>query len=338
MSVEDNKQCGDGNNRFVPMSVGELYAIEHPEGSWIVEGFIPAGGITILSGAPSTFKTMLCMEIAKCISSGSAFLGKMRCQQQGVLMIDEENSDGIVQRRFRQLEIPEKLPIRLLLQRGFVVNADAIGKILDVCKKNNIGVVFIDSFVRVSDAMENESTSVARVFRDIKKLCQAGITVVIIHHEKKEQLFGGRSASSRLRGSSDILAVADAHISLRREKTNGKDIVLVEHNKLRIAKELEPFNIEVTSNEDEIRFSYAGSGPAKTKKKADEAKEIVLDVIKKAKQGGLLKGEICKQVKRRADIGEKNVKEAIDTLVQEKVISVKNGDKNKKICFLNVTE
>ncbi len=317
--------------RFQALSLTELLSMDFPESKWVVEGIVPHEGITILSGAPASYKTWLLLRMAMDIANGKMLFGQFACQQANVLIIDEENHLRLLQERLGLLGASPDLPIFFLSQKGFLVSKKGlVEKVLKICQEKNISVIFIDSLVRINNAEENDASQMSEVFRCIRQLCQRKKTVVITHHERKEGNIK-ISAQNRLRGSSDISAAVDAHIAVKRDR-NDRSKILIEQAKLRGGKEMEPFEVALQENENEVEFCYLGPHSEDIGKK-EAAKDIILLVLNEEKEG-LSRSEICKLVKETEGIGWKNTKGAIDELIREASVFEKQGQKNTKICYL----
>lgn len=319
-------------NKFQPIAIGELMKMEFSDKEWIIEKIVPCQGITIISGAPASYKTWLTLEAAKSIASGVDFLGKFKCKKSNVLIIDEENHLNLIKKRLDLLSVNPNLPIHLLSQKNFIVTDEKLIKqVIEICDANDIGVIIIDSLVRINNAEENDASQMSKVFQSIRKLCQSGRTVVLTHHERKESLFKS-SAQSRLRGSSDISASIDAHLSITRDKENQHRLI-VEQPKNRYETEMEPWEIEIKQEKDKISFSYLGAHSGDRSKK-EEAKEIIKGILEESSDG-LSKTEIALKVREVGSIGEKNIREGISMLMREGAVKEKQGDGNTKICYLS---
>lgn len=318
-------------DHFQPLSLTELFLMDFPESKWVIESLIPYQGITIISGAPASFKTWLLLQMAIDIAAGKSLLGQFQCEKYKVLIIDEENHLRLVKERLNLLGADKNLPIYLLSQKGFLTSKqNLIDQVLKICAEKDIDVIFIDSLVRVNNAEENDASAMSGVFRSIKQFCQKGKTIVITHHERKEGAYKS-SAQSRLRGSSDISASVDAHISVMRDKDD-KSKIVVEQAKLRSDKEIDSFEVTLKKNNGRMEFTYLGlHSEDVTRKKA--AKNVVMLVLDDEKDG-LPRNEICKRVKESAGIGGKSTRDAIDELIQEESLLEKQGSKNTKICYL----
>jgi hypothetical protein len=268
--------------------------------------------------------------MARCIARGEKFLDLFQCKQANVLMVDEENNLGMLKDRSLLLEITKDLPIYFCHQKGVLISQDKwVEKILGICREKEIGVIFFDSFVRIHDAEENSAAEISKLFRQIKRFCQEGLTVILTHHERKEGANKG-SAKNRLRGSSDILAAVYCHIAICRKV--GENKLIIEQPKLRIDQEIEKFEIEFEKIEDKMEFRYLGAHSEQDLKK-EKAKEIVVNILGENKDG-LPKGEIEKQVKIEAGIGEKTTRFALKELIEEGETVEISAGKNKKVCML----
>jgi archaellum biogenesis ATPase FlaH len=319
------------DREYLPISLDELLLMNFLGSKWVVDKLVPHEGITIISGAPASFKTWLLICMAIDVASGGILLGQFQCQQANVLIIDEENHLRYLQDRIKLLGANKDLPIHFLSQKGFLVTKQPlVDKVLTVCEEKNISVIFIDSLVRVNDAEENDASQMSEVFRCIRQLCQNGKTVILTHHERKEGIMKSSSAN-RLRGSSDILAAVDAHISMRKDKDD-KNKVLIEQAKLRNDKEIEPFEVAFRVSGGKAELCYLGLHSDDASKK-ESAKDVILVVLEEEKEG-LSRSEICKRVKEIESIGDKSIKGAINELIQEKALLEKQGLKNTKICSL----
>jgi archaellum biogenesis ATPase FlaH len=318
-------------DKFKPISLSELYSMDFPANKWVIEKLIPHQGITIISGAPASFKTWLLLRMAIDIANGESLFGQFKCEKYKILIIDEENHLRLVKERLKMMSAEDNLPIYFLSQKGFLISQqELIDKVLEICKQNEIDVIFIDSLVRINNAEENDASQMSEVFRQIKQFCQNGKTVIITHHERKEGMFKG-SAQNRLRGSSDISAAVDAHIALKRDRDD-KNKIVIEQAKLRADEEIESFEVAFKRAGEKAEFSYLGLHSEDVSKK-DLAKEVVQSVLEEERKG-LSRSEICQRVKEIESVGDKIIRNAIKELLSEEIVLEKKGEKNTKICYL----
>lgn len=321
--------------KFKIMHIGELLDIEFPDTEWLIEKLVPSECITILSGMPSSFKTWLFLQMAVNIAEGGKFLEQFKSTKASVLIINEEDHPRILQKRLNLLGSNRDMTIHLMSQGDFSVSNEIfVAEIIRVCKEKEIGVVFLDSLVRISDADENDAKEMSTVFKRLRKFCQAGITVVITHHERKE---GSSKAPAqvRLRGSSDILAAIDSHLAIRKDP-HDKQRLYFEQTKLRLDTEVEPFIITVIDDFSSVKFEYSGPNIGDNAKKKKEIREMILKIIGE-NSGGLSKKEITKRVRGFVEIGEKEPRKIINSMIKDGEVISKSGRGNEKLCFLAET-
>ena len=326
--LDEKKQVEDLNKSI---SLDYLLSMQFPENKWLIDKLIPSECITLLSGAPASFKTWLLLRMALDIAKGEYLLDQFKCEQNNVLIIDEENHLRLIQERLKALGATSDLPIYFLSQKGFLVSKKGmIENVLKLCEEKNINVIFIDSLVRINNADENDASKMSEVFREIKRFCQNHKTVILTHHERKEGTVKA-SAQNRLRGSSDIQAAVDCHLAVIRDR-NDRNKIIIEQAKLRLDEEMKPFEANVRKNENLTEFIYLGQHSEEAKKK-DLAKEAVVDILEE-ETNGLSMNEIVRRVKEFRDIGNKSITSAIKELITEKIVLERKGEGNTKICYL----
>lgn len=308
---------------FNPTKLDELMRKDFPVNTWLVEGLIPANGITMLSAPPSSYKTWLLLEVGICVATGRQLFGCFETRQLNVLIIDEESGEPMLQRRLKKLSVPEGSPIYFRSLQQFKIERKHINALLKYCKQKDIGLVIFDSLVRIHDKDENDAVKIASIFQMLKECTVEGITVVIAHHHRKSGNYKS-SASQEMRGSSDILASSDCHISMSRSDKKIK----VTQTKLRIDEEMEPFEIEVVNNEDSVSLEYVGKLPYAQDKNAkviSQIKEVLID------QPGISQKELLTLLKKRqASIGERSLRSLLKKMEEDNEIETSPGLKNAK--------
>lgn len=258
------------------ITLKELMTQYYPESEWVVESLIPEG-LTVLSAQPASYKTWLLLDIAIAVASGGQLSETFDTTQTGVLMVDEENSERLLQQRLSLLGDDNELPIHFMIEKNFKLEDAQISKVIKFCKENKIGLVTIDSLVRVHSSNENDAVQMSEVFAKLRRFNKAKINVLVTHHNRK----GGKTEnpSQDMRGSSDILAAVDCHLSLKRNREN-KQTITVTQTKVRFMQEIEPFEMEVISTDERVKFEYAGLSDfveTKRAKTTNAIKELLAD-------------------------------------------------------------
>lgn len=246
----------------------ELMWKHFPEQTWLVEGLIPSSAITILSGPPASYKTSVLLDTALAITQGRPLFGHYKTDKTNVLVVDEESGERLLQQRMFQLSATADMPIYFYSLKGFRLNEDSVEQLILRCQNHDIRLVIFDSLVRIHSLDENSAGDMAEVFKYLRRLAAASITVIITHHNRKPGMV--RSGANEMRGSSDILASVDCHIALSRNDST----LTFQQTKQRYARELKPFEVLVEDSDDNIAFSYVGD----VKPKVDREK-ILQDAI-----------------------------------------------------------
>lgn len=102
---EAKKRANEGgrlrSSEIKAITLAELLNTEFQNPQWLVERLIPHETVTIVSGAPASYKTWLTLEIALKVAAGEKVFGEFQAIQSPVLIIDEENHPRILKDRAR---------------------------------------------------------------------------------------------------------------------------------------------------------------------------------------------------------------------------------------------
>jgi hypothetical protein len=185
--------------------------------SWLIEGLILQGTINLLTAPPGGFKTWLALWIGGCVSEGTECLGHKTVETE-VLYLDRENPPSVISERRDVLNLDSKL--FHVWGHWWEHDPPKIDdpRLLEIARSHRLLIVF-DPFVRFHSADENSARQMARVLRHLRRLADAGATILLLHHQAKAQ-------NSQYRGSTDILAGVDAAFELRTEKSKKGDQIL----------------------------------------------------------------------------------------------------------------
>lgn len=306
----------------------ELMAKKFPANVWLVDRLMPEHALSVIAGYPSSFKTWILLDLIICLATGDKFLGEFDVKKNKVLLIDEESGERMLQDRIRKLtkerSLDDDLNIEIMSYGNFKLsNSD---KIIKYCLENGIGVVIMDSLVRIHSNEENSSTEMSKLYDEFKKFKNNNLSVIFAHHNKKT----GRNQSNPtedMRGSSEIIASVDSGISLKMDKDRNE--IKITHIKCRVAEELKPFNVEINEDEDKksITFKYAGSSESKTKlSKPELAKEMITVLLGQEDNIEMYQKEIIDSLKNK--VGESAIKEALKIMTNDGFIEFRRGDGN----------
>lgn len=308
-----------------PKPLKELLNTSFPPQRWLVEGLMPLGGITLLSGAPESYKTWIMLDTVISVAEGKPLFGKYPTTRTKVLVIDEESGDRILKERFELLKSSSQSPIYISSMKDSIFTAEYVSDLKEWCIKESIGFVVIDSLSRIHKGDENTAKDISALFSHIKKLSNAGISVVILHHNRKS-MPGFPNTANDIRGSSDILASVDCAIALSTDKTGFIDVAQVKN---RIALKVRPFSIKLANDGNYRHFEFVTERKSKDDVRSDR-KEAIVDYIEANPNAN--QTQVTRHFSELDTTlgGDKAIIEALHELVYDEVLSVTNGLKQAK--------
>jgi hypothetical protein len=109
----------------------EWEGVTPPKRRWVVDGMVPDGEVTLLTGAGGVGKTLLAQQLATAVSQGLPFLGRKTEQCRVMLFLCEDSEDEL-QLRQRDicnamgLDLAELSPVLRIASRKFMDNLLAI--------------------------------------------------------------------------------------------------------------------------------------------------------------------------------------------------------------------
>lgn len=318
------------NHEIKTISLAELLNTDFPNPQWLVDRLIPHEALTIISGAPATYKTFLTLEIALRVAGGEKLFGEFQTTQTPVLIVDEENHLRVLQERIELLSEDTKLPIHIASKNDFLLTTENVQQLIAYAQNKNAKLVIFDSLVCIHTAEENAASEMRDVMKHLKDITNAGIAVIVIHHHRKRGKDGG-NASQEMRGSSDILAQVDCHLAVERK---GRDAsVTITQSKLREAQEMPPFIVRFHCDGDKGSFEYGGAKKEKQNKK-DNLKEAIKKVLASSETSPN-RTELWKLVKQTGiEGGESTLKTAIKEMIEARELFEQRGIKNSKLYSL----
>jgi hypothetical protein len=95
------------------VSLGDLLAEEQEETQWLVEGRLPAGGLSTIISKPKVGKSTLARSLALAVSRGEPWLG-WRTSQGAVFYLALEEKRAEVREHFRAMGATGDEPLRIL--------------------------------------------------------------------------------------------------------------------------------------------------------------------------------------------------------------------------------
>lgn len=293
---------------------------------WVVKDLIPKG-CTILAGAPKSYKTYLSIHIANCLITGNKVFGKFEVSRtRNTLIIDRENPPFLIKKRLHQLEVEKEALIYWNFDPTPISDNAYKDNLFKNIKELDIDFLVVDSFRRFHPGDENSSESVAKTFQLISEIKALGVSVLIVHHLRKESKTGVFSTEQMLRGSSDLIAYPDAILGVKKMFENPDIVLKVEQPAIRAAEGLTPFNVGVDAIDDTIEFCYRGAQPPSLTEPAMVEADI-LKMIEDKKQ--VSRKEIHEQLKLK--FSRRVIDAILKNLIQGGKLVKETGSRGKHI-------
>jgi hypothetical protein len=238
-----------------------------PESSaqrWLVDSLWSERAVGILGGEPKCGKSMLALEIAVAVASGSPCLRRFAVERPGrVLLFAAEDAPGIVRRRLEG--ICRAAPLDLDSLDLYLITAPVLRldlatdqeRLEETVKHARPRLLVLDPFVRLHRIDENAAGEVAAVLsclRRLERTCQSA--VLLVHHVRKGA--GNLRAGQALRGSSELHAWGDSNLYLRRRGNRLR--LSVEH---RAAAAPDDLFLRLPIDDEQLRLEIVDS-PADT--------------------------------------------------------------------------
>jgi hypothetical protein len=226
---------------------------------YAVNGIIPTVSLIIIYGIPGGLKTFLAEDMATCIAIGKDWLNAITTKAMSVLWIDFDNGERRTDDRFMMLGRGHGAPVNAPLYYYSMPAPplDINNKLqMDALKKRIIEVgakvVFIDNLATVTGDIDENSAAMKTPMFNLRKLIEeTGITVVVIHHKRKEVSGNGKTrAGEGIRGSTAIEGSADLALLVSRTEVDSKTVI-VKSTKTR-GEDVSPFAARFCFEKDSL--------------------------------------------------------------------------------------
>ncbi len=192
------------------------------ERRWLIEGLWADQAVGVLGGEPKCCKSFCALDLAVSVAAGVPCLGRYPPAQTGrVLLYPAEYSQHVVRERLAGLCRVAGIDFDTL--DVIVITAPTVRIDLDgdqQCLAATVEAVkpkllVLDPFVRLHRCNENDVSEVAPMLSYLRNLQRRfHCAVLLVHHARK----GGHARGGQaLRGSSELHAIGDSNLYLRRK-------------------------------------------------------------------------------------------------------------------------
>jgi hypothetical protein len=194
-----------------PLFLADLQATITTQRTWLWQGYLLSGGVTLLTSQWKAGKTtLLSLLLARLKQGGS--LGGQTVRAGKALVLSEEDPDLWCQRG-RSLDLNGHV---CWLCRPFLGRPTPeqwrrlIDDVLALRRDVGIDLFVIDPLAAFLAGDENNAASVLQALTPLRRLTDAGMAVKLLHHPRKEGSADGRWA----RGSGALLGFVDVLIEM----------------------------------------------------------------------------------------------------------------------------
>lgn len=198
------------------------------ETPFVIDQVIPEQGICFLAGRPGSAKSWLAYGAALAVTRGEPWMGYGVPNRGDVLVLNYDNPNHELGRRFRKLGLrpddrirfhspadrllPGGLPSMLQLPEAIT----PLYWIINYCRPK---LVIIDSYRQSNTCDEKNSADMGRIMSIFRTFTSFGCSVLVLHHLRKSQP-GKKDEQDEepLRGSTEIEASADCILIIKDDK------------------------------------------------------------------------------------------------------------------------
>lgn len=276
-----------------PVALPDFLAHKIHAPAYIIEPYIPAGGIVFLYGKSSIGKSPLTWEMARCVALGIPWLGH-RTTKQAVLYLDVDGTPPAeLQKRLALLPKPPPDNFYLSLRSPFNIlergpqgelTRGALHKMADEIRP---GLVIINTLRKVHWGDDKESDVPSRVYHEFHT-CFPGATVVFVHHDKKTNNVPGvvQDQDETFSGSQAWLNDATVALHLRRSGPETGHLRL-DHTKSQVSEKRPPLMLVLEedgttlkllreTHTEKLAEVWAGLDQSKTKRELVAEASVIL--------------------------------------------------------------
>ena len=284
--------------------------------AWAVDGAIPEGAVTMLSGEPSGGKTTIALAIAACVFNGTPFAGRATWRRP-VLILDRENPLPAIVERFDRLGArdgpgfhywgtwqPEEAPA----PGGAIVQEWVLN-----CAPRPL--IVVDSLISFLEGDENSANEARNFMQQLRALANMGATVIVLHHSGKGE------TAQEYRGSSDFKASIDVGYVVA---NIGPDPAVLERVRLRNFKARFQVSGELVLKFDGLEFV-----PEEAKADPLQTNEALLGELLRQNPGVTVRD--FQSLAAARSLGRDRARNFLKAGIQRGLIGVTKGDCNARL-------
>jgi len=290
-SEETPKPEPPAEHHFTLVSAHDVMIAEDVEQAWILDGILPAGGMSLLVAKPKVGKTTLAFNLAVAVSRGEDFLGR-RTEQGPVVYLALEEKKGEIKKKLSAAGITNE-PLHFHFGSAPV---NAMAEVEMLIQKTGARLLIIDvlqKFCRLRDL--NDYAIVTNALEPLMAAARRqGCHILLTHHAGKAD----RPDGDDILGSTGLLGGVDTSIHIKKR------------DKRRTFFTIQRYGEDTPETVIELRED--GSLEATGSRQDVEIEEVKPLILAAVKTETLAKTEIYERIEK----GKTIVSKAVDLLVE----------------------
>lgn len=241
----------------------DFLAASFPVPRALISGILDEGSLNSWSGPGGVGKTLVALEAARSIAGHKKFLDKFTTEQGPVLLIDQESSPAMLQRRLLMMQkarsIPDRAPFHIVTPPGRILldGLDGCELIDGYLRTYKPVLLILDSLTRFHRSNENDAGEMADLGANLRRLALDHKTaIILIDHTRKPGVVNDEA--SRLRGSTEKRNVLDTALDFQSPRPEER-MIAVTMTKRRWDEPIAPFGIRIAGGDAGLQLVHEGA-------------------------------------------------------------------------------
>lgn len=327
------------------VSIDELLVYsEKPE--WLVDGIWMEKNVGWIAGVGKSYKTVLSVDLALSVASGTPFLGKYPVMDPGpVLMIQEEDPVWRVAHRVQVISqkkgltvcqirgkqdslvlqmCDSKVPLYISIGGGVSFSDDnRLAAVEKAIQKYRPKMIILDPLFMMTAGLDDfKASEISTALIKIKEWRNRyNCAVAIVHHYRK----GQGSAVEKLYGSQALYAWSENNLFITRE--DNSNVITIERD-IKDAQRLDAkIFVDFLNIDEEYRFLCSEKSDMPQTSPGKETYDQVVGFLRTFSVGSKVDFQ---EIEKHTGMARKTVGDKIDILVSNGKVETKGGGRGQK--------